>query len=215
MPWLAIDTATDIASVAIKKDESVFCVEKEGVSSHAQTLLPLIQDLMHQAQISFSDLKGIVVGRGPGSFTGLRVACAIVKGLAFPLDLPIYPVSDLACIAWIAQKQRPYHPILAVMDARMQQVYWGLYSDPLSTSEECVGSLSDVEAKINVPIVLAGYQYESYRHLLSTVVAELVIKPDAVAMIEMVETGRITKISAELLEPTYVRNQVTQGAARG
>ncbi|GEM_PF-2777566 len=215
MPWLAIDTATDIATVAIKKNESVFSVEKEGVSSHAQTLLPIIQEHMQLAQISFSDLKGIVVGRGPGSFTGLRVACAMVKGLAFPFDLPIYPVSDLACIAWIAKKHYPNHPILAVMDARMQQVYWGLYADPLSETEEHVGCLSEVELKIQKPVVLAGYQYESYRHLLSTVIAEHVIKPEALAMIEMVETGRIEKISAELLEPTYVRNQVTQGATRG
>jgi tRNA threonylcarbamoyladenosine biosynthesis protein TsaB len=215
MPWLAIDTATDIATVAIKKNELVFSVEKKGVSSHAQTLLPIIQNLMQQAQISFSDLNGIVVGRGPGSFTGLRVACAMVKGLAFPFDLPIYPVSDLACIAWIAKKHYPNHPILAVMDARMQQVYWGLYADPLSETEEHVGCLSEVELKIQKPVVLAGYQYESYRHLLSTVIAEHVIKPEALAMIEMVETGRIEKISAELLEPTYVRNQVTQGATRG
>lgn len=215
MPWLAIDTATDIASVAIKKNESVFYVEKQGVSTHAQTLLPVIQDLMQQANITFSDLKGIVVGRGPGSFTGLRVACAIVKGLAFPFDLPIYPVSDLACIAWIAQKHFPDHSILAVMDARMQQVYWGLFVDPFSPSEEHVGCLSEVEEKIQVPVVLAGYQYESYRHLISTVIAEHEIKPDALSMMEMVETGRIPKISAELLEPTYVRDQVTQGATRG
>lgn len=215
MAWLAIDTATDIATVAIKNNESIFCIEKKGVSTHAQSLLPIIQDLMQQAHISFSDLKGIVVGRGPGSFTGLRVSCAMVKGLAFPFDLPIYPVSDLACIAWIAQKHHPKHPILAVMDARMQQVYWGFYEDPLLAQEEYVGCLSEVEEKIHTPVVLAGYQYESYRHLLSTVVDEYVIKPEAIAMIEMVETGRIAEISAELLEPTYVRNQVTQGAARG
>lgn len=215
MSWLAIDTATDIATVAIQYQDEYFSVEKHGVSTHAQTLLPLIQDLMCEANIQFTDLQGIVVGRGPGSFTGLRVACSIAKGLAFPLDLPIYPVSDLAAIAWSAKQLHPEYPILAVMDARMQQVYWGLYEDPLQQTTEHVGCLADAQANLKTQVVLAGYQYESYRHLLSTVVAEYEMKPEAKAMIDMVKTGRISKISAELLEPTYVRDQVTQGATRG
>lgn len=215
MPWLAIDTATDIAKVVVQHQNECFSVEKHGVSTHAQTLLPLIQNLMQEAKIDFSELNGIVVGRGPGSFTGLRVACSIAKGIAFPFDLPIYPVSNLAAIAWTAKQHHPEHLILAVMDARMQQVYWGLFDDPLRQTPEYVGCLSEVEQKIESHVVLAGYQYGAYRHLLSTVVAEYEIKPDAKAMIEMVKTGRIEKISAELLEPTYVRNEVTQGATRG
>jgi len=213
MVWLAIDTSSQIATYALKVGEQIYTREQHGVATHAQTILTLINDLLKEAGIELKDISNIVVGRGPGSFTGLRVACAVVKGLAFVNHVAIYPVSNLALIAWIARKKYPKKTILSVIDARMQQVYWALYTPSNYAALEYVDSIAHINAPEHA-FVLAGYNFHEYSYLIPPhwpIIAQEQINTYAVAMIEMCENNLITPVTVAQLEPVYVREQVTQG----
>jgi tRNA threonylcarbamoyladenosine biosynthesis protein TsaB len=190
----------------------VYSQEQAGVVTHAQTALVHIEHLLHQAGIKVSDLTGIILGQGPGSFTGLRVASSIAKGLAFPRNIPVYPVNNLFHIAYMAKKIHPEHPILSVIDARMQQVFWGYYShlsDETFSHVSCMSAIVKTDAK---PCVLAGFNYQEYKSLLpqQVVIAhELQLRPSARGMIEMIELGLVASLLAADIEPVYIRDQVT------
>jgi len=162
-------------------------------------------------------LDAIVFGCGPGSFTGLRVACSIAKGLAYAHDLPVYPVSSLAAIAYETY-QTPVSgaQVLAMIDARMHQVYWGYFTGESYEVAEQVASAHDIILPSSTPIILAGTGLETYRAQLpkavqSQIIKESAIFPDAKAMIQLVKYGKIRAVSAVDALPMYVRNQVTQG----
>jgi tRNA threonylcarbamoyladenosine biosynthesis protein TsaB len=96
---------------------------------HAQKLLPMIKDLLAEAGIGLSALDGIAFGRGPGAFTGVRIAIGVVQGLAFGLDRPVLPVSNLAVLAQRALREQGATQVAAAIDARMDEVYWGCYRE--------------------------------------------------------------------------------------
>ncbi|MCY1285447.1 tRNA threonylcarbamoyladenosine biosynthesis protein TsaB [compost metagenome] len=94
---------------------------------HAQRLLPMIQALLAEAGVPLTALDAIAFGRGPGAFTGVRIAIGVVQGLAFALDRPVLPVSDLAVLAQRAHREQGVDQVAAAIDARMDEVYWGCY----------------------------------------------------------------------------------------
>ena len=104
MNLLAIDTSTEHATVAVTAHGELFSEEQGSMRQHAQFLLPMVERMLGLAGLSLTQLDGIVFGRGPGSFTGLRIACSVAKGLAYAHDLPLYPVSSLAAIAYEAHQ---------------------------------------------------------------------------------------------------------------
>jgi len=213
MSWLALDTSTDTAYVALKHQGQIYQRQVQGVATHAQSILPMIDDLLQEAKLELNHVKGIIVGRGPGSFTGLRVACAVAKGLALVHQIPIYPVSSMMAMAW----QAKVLPTLAIMDARMQQVYWAYYTNFDEKPAEHVTCLSEVNIDSN-PAMLVTYQIGAYDDKMPKVLSGCLrheASPNAVAMIEIVEANLISAIDASLLEPHYVRNQVTQGGKNG
>lgn len=215
MPLLAIDTAIDIASITLKVKGKVWTREKQGATTHAQSILVMVNELLEQAEINVSSLSGLVVGRGPGSFTGIRVATSVVKGLSYPWQIPVFAISDLASIAWQAHKQYPKASILALMDARMNQVYWSHYAPGCFEAEEKVDSVASILPMIQQTDVIAGYQFEQYFNQDMGSFTCLAVRPDSLGMIEMVETGIIKPIKALELEPVYVRDQITQGTKNG
>ena len=124
---LALDTATEACSVALLHDGKVLSHYEVIPRLHAQKLLPMIQDLLAQAGVARSALDAIAFGRGPGAFTGVRIAIGVVQGLAFALDRPVLPVSNLAVLAQRAQREHGATQVAAAIDARMDEVYWGCY----------------------------------------------------------------------------------------
>ena len=122
MKLLALDTATEACTVALWLDGSVLERTELG-SHHAERLLPMIDALLAEAGLALAQLDALAFGRGPGSFTGLRIGAGVTQGLAFGADLPVVPVSSLAALAQGVAAPR----VLAAFDARMQQVYWGVY----------------------------------------------------------------------------------------
>ena len=220
MNLLAIDTSTDLATVAIAAFGEVYSLEQEGLRQHAQLLLPMIERLLLEAKLSFSQLDGIVFGCGPGSFTGLRIACSVAKGLAYAHDLPLYPVSSLMAIAnevnqGEADNQTDTN-VLAMVDARMHQVYWGYFKAGSLEGQEQVSAPVDIAISGSSSLILAGVGFEPYVPLLPAELQARILKcstifPMARVMIRLVQSGQIKPVSAAEALPVYIRNQVTQG----
>ncbi|MDH1264293.1 MULTISPECIES: tRNA (adenosine(37)-N6)-threonylcarbamoyltransferase complex dimerization subunit type 1 TsaB [unclassified Pseudomonas] len=124
---LALDTATEACSVALLHDGRVTCHYEVAPRLHAQRLLPMIKQLLAEAGVPLSALDAIAFGRGPGAFTGVRIAIGVVQGLAFALDRPVLPVSNLAVLAQRSLREHGANQVAAAIDARMDEVYWGCY----------------------------------------------------------------------------------------
>ncbi|MFZ6813001.1 tRNA (adenosine(37)-N6)-threonylcarbamoyltransferase complex dimerization subunit type 1 TsaB [Undibacterium sp. Rencai35W] len=124
---LAIETSTELASVALLTGDGLLSRELSGVQTHSQGVLPAIQSLLLDAGIRLQDCDAIAFGCGPGAFTGVRTACGIVQGLAFGAELPILPVVSLLAMAEAAKQMADTTNVVCVLDARMGEVYWAQY----------------------------------------------------------------------------------------
>ncbi|MEJ2516257.1 MAG: tRNA (adenosine(37)-N6)-threonylcarbamoyltransferase complex dimerization subunit type 1 TsaB [Gammaproteobacteria bacterium] len=127
MRIVALDTAGRACSVALMTGDAVLERIEHRPRRHAATVLPMLESLLHEAGLAMDDLDGIVFGRGPGSFTGLRIAASVTQGLAFGADLPVAPVSSLAAAATAAHRRHGWQRVLVANDARMGEIYGGCY----------------------------------------------------------------------------------------
>lgn len=124
---LAIDTSTQACSVALKIDGVILEDFRIAPRKHNALILPMIEQIMGQAGLTLNQLDAIAFGRGPGSFTGLRIAAGVVQGLAYGADLPVIPVSTLAALALEGYQQTQLNNWLVALDARMGEIYIGGY----------------------------------------------------------------------------------------
>lgn len=146
MKILALDTSTEACSVALWTDGSI--VERFEVGSqHSERILPMVHGVLAEAGLVLTQLDAIAFGRGPGSFTGLRICAGVVQGLAFGADLPVVPVSSLAALAQGVDAPK----VLAAFDARLNQVYWGAYIRNAQGVVELSGA-EKVLAPKNIPV---------------------------------------------------------------
>ncbi len=214
MTLLAIDTSTERATVALAVGDLVFHDEKRNVREHANGLLPMINGLLAEASLSLNQLDGIVFGCGPGSFTGLRITCSIAKALAYAHDLPLFPVSSLAAIAeevyHATPDLKPDTHVLAMLDARMQQVYWAHFTREGDAPVEHVSAAADVVWASTAPLIIAGVGLEAYApqwplSIQSLALTPQWVYPDARAMIRAVRAGRIQAVTPAAATPVYVR----------
>lgn len=125
---LAFDTATEALSLALQCGDKQFCHFELAPRLHAQKLLPMIDQLLQQAGLDFAELDAFVFGRGPGAFTGVRTAVAVVQGLAFTHHKPVYGVSTLLAMAEGARRELGVTRVLPAIDARMGEVYIAGYA---------------------------------------------------------------------------------------
>ncbi|MDP1698435.1 MAG: tRNA (adenosine(37)-N6)-threonylcarbamoyltransferase complex dimerization subunit type 1 TsaB [Xanthomonadaceae bacterium] len=231
MKILAFETATEACSVALWLDGELYERHAIAPRQHAQLLLVWADALLAEAGIARSTLDAIAVGRGPGAFTGVRLAIASAQGIAMALDIPVVPVSTLAVLAQGAVPDCA-QPIIASIDARMGEVYIGRFergADGLvrASAPEWLGSPADAERYSAVGCgVGTGFAAEA-----GALVARLGLQPalvDATALPHAGDCARLAAaalargegIAAEQLEPAYLRNQVAltleqQHAARG
>jgi tRNA threonylcarbamoyladenosine biosynthesis protein TsaB len=120
MQFAAIETSTEWCSVALWRNGEIAALERRAGNRHSELALPLLGRLLASAGMAYADLDGIAFGAGPGSFTGLRIACGIAQGLAFARGLPVIGISTLEAIAQESGAQR----VVACLDARMREVYY-------------------------------------------------------------------------------------------
>ncbi|MFT5930077.1 MAG: tRNA threonylcarbamoyladenosine biosynthesis protein TsaB [Oceanospirillaceae bacterium] len=127
---LALDTSGTSCSVALWSDSGLLIGKEESAErQHTQRLLPMVKDLLLEADVKMSSLDAIAYGRGPGSFTGIRIAAGVAQGLAFGIDCKVIPISTLAALALRFHQQfnTPNLAYVCSLDARMGEVYWGEY----------------------------------------------------------------------------------------
>jgi tRNA threonylcarbamoyladenosine biosynthesis protein TsaB len=221
---LALDTATENCSAALWMNGTVLQREAEAERGHAELILTMIDELLKESATRLSDLTAIAFGRGPGSFTGVRLAASVTQGLAFGAGVPVVPVSDLRAVA---QRVAAEH-VLVCNDARMQEVYWACFErgpDGLMqpAGEERVSKPSEV----NVPLAWAGRSitgagrgFAAYTLLQERLAGQLsniepTVLPRArevvLLAVEEVRGGRLQ--APELAVPTYIRDDVAKPKA--
>ena len=125
MKLLALDTATEACSAALFIDGNIISRYEVAPRRHTELILPMIDQLLAEAETRLAQLDAIAFGCGPGAFTGVRIATGIAQGLAFSSGLPVIPVSTLATLAQSVRDETDY--IAAAIDARMDEIYFGLY----------------------------------------------------------------------------------------
>jgi tRNA threonylcarbamoyladenosine biosynthesis protein TsaB len=213
---LAIDTATERCSAALLADGS--CIERsiETARGHAELILPMVESLLSEAGMRLQELDGVAYGRGPGAFTGVRIAVGVVQGLAYGADLPTIGVSDLAAIA--QQVARPDDRILVCMDARMGEVYWSTFNCSGKTGLVVPDGPERVDRPENVTAsgaitVLAGAGFGAHPQLRqlgpgSTVHDSALPGAREVALLAQPEFAAGRGKPATAAEPVYLRDSV-------
>lgn len=127
MKLLSIETATEACSAALYLDGEIRLRYQVEPRKHSELILPMMEALLAEADIALSALDALAFGRGPGSFTGVRIATGVVQGAAFGADLPVVPVSTLAALAQRRYREQGEKNLLPAYDARMDELYWGCY----------------------------------------------------------------------------------------
>jgi tRNA threonylcarbamoyladenosine biosynthesis protein TsaB len=213
---LAIETSSELASVALAWNGEVLTREASGVQTHSQTVLPMLRDLLTQAGIEITRCDAIAFGCGPGSFTGVRTACGLAQGLAFGADLPVIPVVTLEAMAHGCRKITGASEIVPVLDARMGEVYWARYryENEWKAVLEPVLSAPDV-LQIGHNTVVCGNGISAYQDLFRQMHADFqfddsILVPNAAQIVELAEfklsKGQV--VSAQEAQPLYLRNKI-------
>lgn len=127
MKLLALETSGIFCSVALFCDGELLELHEQAPRRHGERLLPMMEQLLARADLRLKQLDAIAFGRGPGSFTGVRIAAAVAQGLAFGAGVPVVGISTLAALAHAGWRRHGRTPVLAAIDARIGELYWGLF----------------------------------------------------------------------------------------
>jgi tRNA threonylcarbamoyladenosine biosynthesis protein TsaB len=212
---LAIETSSELASVAILRGDQLLSRETSGTHTHSQTILPMLQSLLAEAGISLSQCDAIGFGAGPGSFTGVRTACGVVQGLAFGANLPVVPVSTLEAMAQACHDKVGATDVLAILDARMGEVYWAQYRLVEGWQVVVPPSLSVASAVVpQGEVVACGNGLHAYAADFASQAfaqsADTSIMPHAMQVAKLAEIAFKNghAVSASDAQPIYLRNKV-------
>ncbi|MYM62561.1 tRNA (adenosine(37)-N6)-threonylcarbamoyltransferase complex dimerization subunit type 1 TsaB [Pseudomaricurvus sp. HS19] len=218
---LAMDTSSEGCSVAILQDGAVSAKYLAAPRQHTQLLLPMVDEMLSSAGLTLNQVDAIAYGRGPGSFTGLRICLGIAQGLGFAAERQLVGVSSLetmACEAVFRHRLPAGERLLVAIDARMDEVYWCVYqvtADGIeSLSEETLSPPQMVAEYLQDTPALAlkvgsGCHYQPLVGLESTV-TDLVQQPKAEFMLGLAEAAlsRGETVAAEQARLTYLRDSV-------
>ncbi len=219
MNILAIDTATEACSVALQINDKVISKFEICPQQHSQRLLPMVDELLSQAAIGLNELDALAFGRGPGSFTGVRIATGMVQGLAFGANLPVAGVSTLAAMAQQTFAHTDATRCACAIDARMSEVYFAVYErreqQVVEVVSERVCSPADAAKHLkNVNFEIAGTGWQAYPELtllLPDSAAINVLYPAAEFMLPLAleAVSAHATVSAAEVSPVYLRDKVT------
>lgn len=211
---LAFDTSTETLSIALQDGERRWQHTGAGGAQASATLIPAIRGLMAQAGLQFSDLDAIAFGRGPGSFTGLRTACAVAQGLGLGAGhaTPVLPVDTLLAVAEEARYLHGVRQVMAMLDARMDEIYLAYYNfDNKDGWMDVAPELKKPEAITLAPgWAFAGNAFRAYGERLPAGGPRHEALPTATAMLRLapalLAAGQAVRADAAL--PRYVRDKV-------
>lgn len=219
MKLLALDTAATSCSVALLTEAGLLETRLEAERIQAETILPMVERLLAEAGLNLRSLDAVAFGRGPGAFTGLRVAAAVTQGLAYGADIPVVPVSNLAALAVAAHARHGVEYILACLDARMQEVYWAAYRvrgdslEPLA--QECLSPPGELNPPPGVSWFGAGPGWGAYPEALKARVpglqgvdGTLTAAAGDIARLAYNAFRQGSVVSSEQAIPVYLRDNV-------
>ncbi len=220
--WLAFDTSTEVLSIGVAANGDTDVRSLPGGAQASSTLIPTAMAMLAEAGVGLPQLDAIVFGRGPGSFTGLRTACAVAQGLAFGANIPVLPVDTLLAVAEEARVRagvidQPL-TVLALLDARMDEVYSAAYdwNGQRWTMRDALNVVAPQRVVApDVPrLLLAGNAFEAYGERLPA--GERVqALPTAAALLRLAPglfaDGQA--VPADQAMPLYIRDKVAQTTA--
>ncbi|OEZ92632.1 tRNA (adenosine(37)-N6)-threonylcarbamoyltransferase complex dimerization subunit type 1 TsaB [Duganella phyllosphaerae] len=213
---VAIETSSEAASVALLRGDTVISRASSGVRTHSQSVLPMIQELLAEAGISLKDCSAIAFGAGPGSFTGVRTACGVAQGLAFGANLPVVPVVTLDAMALACHQRHGAADVVAVLDARMGEVYWAQYRfDGAAVGapqlvQPAVLSAPDAVQAHGAP-VFCGNGLSAYAEAfagVAEVYADVMPHAEQIAQLASLALAAGRTVTAAEAQPLYLRNKV-------
>ncbi|EDP57425.1 tRNA (adenosine(37)-N6)-threonylcarbamoyltransferase complex dimerization subunit type 1 TsaB [Vibrio sp. AND4] len=220
---LAIDTSTENCSVALLVNDQVISRSEVAPRDHTKKVLPMVDEVLKEAGLTLQELDALAFGRGPGSFTGVRIGIGIAQGLAFGADLPMIGVSTLMAMAQASYRLHGTMDVAVAIDARMSEVYWARYARQEN------GEWSGVDAECVIPPArlveeaqadehmwtTAGTGWGAYQEELGTLPFNVtngdVLYPDAqdIVILAEQELNKGNTVPVEESSPVYLRDNVT------
>ena len=228
MKILALETASDACSAALFSDNEIYQEYQVAPRAHTRLLLPMLEKVLAEGQTSLQQIDAIAFSRGPGAFTGLRIAAGVTQGIAFSADKPVIAISTLAALAQQAlinqlDTEETQTTVLAGLDARMQEVYWGEYQRQFDGELKLIGnelvikpeaiSLSQPQKAIAIGSAWQVYG-KQLQQRLSTIKLDIIDNayPQAqhIAQLAVNAFNHKKLLTAEQAQPIYLRNNVAQ-----
>lgn len=227
---LALDTATEACSVALCYNGEILAQDELSPKAHTRRILPMVDEILAEAGIRLNQVDALVFGRGPGSFTGVRIGCGIVQGLALGAELPVIPISNLTAMAQAAYQTQGSETVLAAIDARMNEVYFSAlrYQPHLIDEQEYPAWQPLIDEQVLLPqsvlqhiaqwetqsAVCVGTGWAAYPQFEQTTVLLNkcdILLPSAKYMLPLARLPWQQQhyCTALEIEPVYLRNQVT------
>lgn len=221
--FLAIEAASDSCSVALSCSGKIISRVEAAPRMHSRLLYPMLNGLMSEAGIRPNQLDAVIFGKGPGSFTGLRIAASTAQGIGFACDIPLLGVSTLQAMAQQAFSEHQHTAVMSIMDARMNELYLGQYS--LDDSTQLMTPLmDDLICPINVqantlPLTAGTFAAcghglnlwddfdESLRAMIQDKDAEQILKADSLMPLAISQFEQNDVLAPENIELVYLREQ--------
>lgn len=219
---LGIETATDSCSVAIITTTQTYSLSVIEPQAHAKLLLGMVDDVCIQASITLKDIDAFAFGSGPGSFTGVRIAASVVQGLAFGTDKPTIAVSSLQALAQQAFNIHGSEYIVAMLDARMQEIYCGNYFSSANglvaaVSADILKNPADFTVDAAMPYISVGTGALAYNELIKRqnpglIIDTTILYPRAQEVVQLAADLFSRGVASHPREamPTYVRDDVAK-----
>jgi tRNA threonylcarbamoyladenosine biosynthesis protein TsaB len=220
---LAIETSAEGCSAALYLEGAIYQRFEVKPRGHSELILQQMDDLLQEHGVALKDLDAIAYGRGPGSFTGVRIAAAVTQGTAYGADLSVVPISTLAALAQQAFRTTGQRHLLTAFDARMKEVYWAAYqidqSDlPVAVIEEQVIAPEAAPLPTGDKWYGVGSGWAAYATQLRSITTGLVTDIESrllcqaydIALLGAAEFQRGNSVPAEQALPIYLRDRVAQ-----
>jgi tRNA threonylcarbamoyladenosine biosynthesis protein TsaB len=212
---IAIETSTELASAALLHNDQVIARQASGAQTHSQSVLPMVQNLLLEAGLSLVQCDAVAFGAGPGSFTGVRTACGIAQGLAFGADLPVVAVGTLLAMAEACREQFGAANVLALLDARMEEVYWAQYrfdGEWRTVVDPTLSPVTRIESA--EPAIMCGNALAAYEAAFLRFPASVERRPSVMPHARQIaRLGQISCVQGKFVpardaQPVYLRNKV-------
>lgn len=215
MKLLAIETSTELCSAAILRGDELFVEEAPAENRHSELLMPMVRRLLERSKLRPGEMDAFAFGQGPGSFTGIRIACGVVQGLAFAAERPVVPVPSLLALAEQTRESR----VIAALDARMDEAYLAAYARAGGDWDEVIAPcLADRASLPALPgrswaatgsgFDRLGWLREAYRAPVTMRIEDDLPRAGAIARLGARLFLRGAGVAAERAAPLYLRDKV-------